>query len=84
MGVGAWTPAPAGVIVVEGVYSARPELAAHYAAVVYVEAPYERRLRVLRQRGDAPAWIERWEAAETYYVRATRLRERADVVFVTG
>ncbi len=81
--LGAWkTAAPEGVIVVEGIYSARPELAAYYDAVIYVEAPYERRMKVQRERGDAGAWIERWAAAELYYAQHCAPRERADVVFV--
>jgi uridine kinase len=80
--LGVWKAVrPEGVIVVEGVYSARPELAEYYDAVIYVEAPLERRMQIQRDRGDAPEWIERWAAAEAYYMRTHAPRERADAVF---
>ncbi len=80
--LGEWNSVlPEGIIVVEGVYSARPALAPFYDAIVYVEAPRDRRWAVQRARGDTLAWIERWEAAEEYYLRESGLRERADVVF---
>ncbi len=80
--LGVWkSVVPEGVIVVEGVYSARPALAAYYDAVFCVEAPRERRWAVQRSRGDAWEWVERWEAAEVYYLRESGLRARADVVF---
>lgn len=83
--LGAWqTARPEGVLVVEGVYSARPELAGYYDAVVYVEAPPAARWQRQRERGDAGEWIERWEAAEADYLRTSGLRERADVVYAAS
>ena len=62
--------APRGVILMEGVYSARPELRGYYDACLLVKTP--QRVREARQkrraRADASeAWLERWEAAERYY-----------------
>jgi uridine kinase len=76
--------APEGVIVVEGVYSTRPELVGYYDATLYVEAPREARQLRQRARGDAWEWVERWEAAEAYYMQRHGTRARADVVFVAA
>ena len=80
--LGGWQRvAPEGVIVVEGVYSTRPELVGYYDATLYVAAPYAARQQRQRARGDAWEWIERWEAAEAYYMQVHGTRARADVVF---
>ena len=60
--------APHGVVLVEGVYSARPELRRYYDACLLVETPQRVREERQKQRADASkAWLERWEAAERYY-----------------
>jgi uridine kinase len=72
---------PEGVILVEGCYSARPELRTYYDAVVVVTAsPMARQLRQ-RQRNDAAAvWLERWDAAERHYFEHHRPDIDADLV----
>ncbi|OIJ68981.1 hypothetical protein WN71_005035 [Streptomyces mangrovisoli] len=73
----------AGVVVVEGVYTARPELADHYDLVVYVDTPREESMRRLRERGDDHGpidWESRWRLAEEHYLALTRPWERADLV----
>lgn len=72
-----------GVVVVEGVYVARPELAALYDLLVYVETPPEESLQRLRDRGHDHGpidWATRWRLAEEHYLSVTRPRERVDLV----
>ncbi|MFF3448770.1 uridine kinase [Streptomyces sp. NPDC002667] len=72
-----------GIVLVEGVYTARPELADHYDLVVYVDTPADESMRRLRARGDDHGpldWEARWRLAEEHYVSTTRPRERADLV----
>jgi len=77
------TVARSGIVVVEGVYAARPELAGFYDLLVYVDTPPEESMRRLRERGHDHGpldWEARWRAAEEHYVATTRPRERADLV----
>ncbi|MFJ8007327.1 AAA family ATPase [Streptomyces fagopyri] len=86
---GALTPAEShgvsasGVVVVEGVYTARPELAEYYDLIVYVDTPREESMRRLRERGDDHGpidWESRWRLAEEHYLALTRPRDRAHLV----
>lgn len=64
--------APGAVVIVEGVYSARPELAPYYHFTAYVDAPRDLCLRRVRARGENPEeWITRWRAAEDHYLHTT-------------
>ncbi|GAB2571762.1 AAA family ATPase [Streptomyces capparidis] len=73
--------APGGLVVVEGVYAARPELADLYDLTVYVDTPREVCLERLRARGEnSEEWILRWRAAEDHYLATTDPASRADVV----
>lgn len=72
-----------GVVVVEGVYTARPELADYYDLIVYVDTPREESMRRLRERADDHGpidWESRWRLAEEHYLALTRPRERAHLV----
>jgi uridine kinase len=72
-----------GITIVEGVYTARPELAGSYDVLVYVDTPREESLRRLRERGDDHGpidWESRWRLAEEHYLALTRPRERAHLV----
>ncbi len=72
---------PHGTILVEGVYSARPELRRHYDACLLVETPQQVREARQKRRADASeAWLERWDAAERYYLDRYRY---ADLVVQT-
>jgi len=57
-----------GVVLVEGVYVARPELVDLFDLVVLVRTdPLVRRARV-ESRGENPiCWLDRWERAEDWY-----------------
>lgn len=72
-----------GIVVVEGVYTARPELAQFYDLVVYVDTPREESLRRLRERGHDHGpidWEARWRLAEEHYLAVERPQERAHLV----
>jgi uridine kinase len=75
---------PFGVVIVEGCYSARPELRNYYHALVFVETAAKERHERQRERADATnAWLEKWEAAERHYLEQVNARAFADLV-VTG
>ena len=77
------TVSPVGMVVVEGVDSARPELAAFYDLVVYVDTPSGESMQRLRARGHDHGpidWKSRWRSAEEHYLAVARPREGADLV----
>ena len=69
---------PARVIVLDGVYLARPELADLIDLAILVEAADDtvRRQRLLAREGASfmAAWHRRWDAAEDYYFTHVRPR----------
>jgi uridine kinase len=74
--------ARSGVVIVEGVYTARPELARYYNLTVWVDAPREVCMRRLDERGHdhGPGnWNERWRAAEEHYIAASEPGIRLDM-----
>lgn len=69
------------VIVVDGVYSMRPELSDLVDLALFVNTPRELRLDRMTARGqNATNWISGWMAAEDWYLERTRPVERADLV----
>ena len=71
-----------GVVMVEGVYTARPELSGYYDLTVWVDAPREVCMRRLHERGHdhGPGnWNERWRAAEEHYLAVTHPGHRLDL-----
>jgi uridine kinase len=74
---------PAAVIVLDGAYSTRPELAEVIDLTVLVEAFHTIRVARLRAREDPAflaAWHERWDAAEDFYFAQVRPPEAFDMV----
>ena len=71
---------PASVVILEGVYSARPELRPYLDLTVLVEAPAEARLQRQRERHDPHDWEARWDAAERLYVTSICPRASFDIV----
>jgi uridine kinase len=70
-------------VIVEGVYTARPELAGFYDLTIWVDAPRGVCMRRLAERGHdhGPGnWNERWRASEEYYIAATQPGIRLDMV----
>jgi uridine kinase len=80
--LGAWREIASGtVVIVEGVYSARPELAPYYHFTVYVDTPRGVCIQRMRARGENPEeWIRRWRAAEDYYLDTTWPQTRAKLL----
>ncbi|MDE2801589.1 MAG: AAA family ATPase [Chloroflexota bacterium] len=72
--------APGGIVVIDGLYSMRPELMDVYDLTVYVDAPPGERLARLAKRPDNPIWVERWAVGFDWYIDRMRVKERADVV----
>jgi uridine kinase len=76
--------APRAVIVLEGAYSCRPELADLIdLTVLVVAAPAERRRRIAGRQTDkewTDTWHARWDAAEAYYFTNVRPPSSFDLV----
>ena len=63
---------PRPVVIVEGVYSGRSELAQLVDLAVFVNTPEEVRRRRRQLRHDASEWELRWDAAERLYFNSIR------------
>lgn len=70
---------PGGVVILEGVYSARPELADLIDLAVQVEADPAVRWARLAARPDDPGWTRLWDRGEDYYFQVVRPREGFDL-----
>jgi uridine kinase len=72
---------PGATVIVEGVYSARPDLIFYSHLAVYVDTPREICLQRVRARGEnSEEWIGRWRAAEDFYLRTTWPQTRVQLV----
>jgi len=72
---------PTPIIVLEGVYTGRPQLRDLVDLAVLVETPAQERQRRLMVRGDGyDAWWPRWGAAEDHYFTAISPRQSFDLV----
>jgi uridine kinase len=67
---GVVTVDPAGLIVVEGVFSAAPQLEGQVDRAVFVDTPEPERLRRLRGRIAPEEWDDEWLRAERAYFQA--------------
>ncbi len=77
------TAGPSGVVILDGAYSARPELADLFDLRVLLEAPRgTRRERLLRREGehDRAEWEARWAEAEDLYFEQLMPPEAFDLV----
>ncbi|MEV0949257.1 zeta toxin family protein [Promicromonospora sp. NPDC050249] len=83
--MGDWVEQPMpDVVVVEGVYTLRPQLLDLIDVAVWVETSEETRLRRQVERGENDdVWIRRWVAAEDHYV-ATHDPRSAAALHVQG
>jgi uridine kinase len=77
---GTATVRPSGLIVVEGVFSASPELADQVNRSVLVDTPEAERLRRLHLRVAPEEWDDEWLAAERAYFRLVRPPSSFDLV----
>jgi len=75
---------PGDLVVLEGVYSARPELADLVDLSVYVHVDDEVRRRRLGSRPDDPHLVGFWERGESYYFAVTRPVDTFDLVVTSG
>ena len=78
---------PSAVILLDGAYSTRPELADLIDLSVLVDAPLAVRHQRLAAREDPAflaAWHARWDAAEAYYFAQIRPRAAFDLVITIG
>jgi uridine kinase len=72
---------PGGVVIVDGVFSTRPELMQYYGVTVFVDTPREQRLDRIPDRGYKDvSWVDHWTAAEDWYLTNVRPRERVALV----
>lgn len=80
-GLGEWATIEAReIVVVEGVYVSRPELRELFDLKIWVETPADIRAARQRTRNDSPAWVERWDRAEQFYVTEFSPAGSADLV----
>ena len=80
--VGQWVEvAPATVVIVDGVYSLRPELQGLLDLRIFVDTPRNLRLERMLARGQYETdWIGRWMAAEDWYFERVRPAASADLI----
>ena len=74
---------PADIILLEGAYSARPELADLITLSVLVDVPVSVRHERLSKRENndfLASWHARWDAAEAYYFTQVRPKSSFDLV----
>ena len=74
---------PAAVVVLDGAYSTRPELAGLVDLSVLIDAPLEvRRARLQRreEKSFLAEWHARWDEAERYYFTLVRPKSSFDLV----
>jgi molybdenum cofactor guanylyltransferase len=71
---------PSDLVVLDGVYSTRPELADLIDLAVFVDAAEDVRWRrLLLREQDEPSWTEFWERGESYYFAQLRPVESFDL-----
>lgn len=82
--MGDWVSAPVtNLLIVEGVYSSRPELRDLADLVVWVTTSEQERLRRQFARGEnAEIWINRWKAAEYHFRDHVRVAQSGDIEII--
>ena len=75
------TVEPNEIVLVEGVYSSRPELRPMLDAVIFVEAPRAERLRrvLTRDPNSSGDWLTPWMSAEDWYLNQIQPQDTADL-----
>jgi uridine kinase len=76
----ATTIGAASAVVVDGVYSSRPELEEFFELSVFVSAPEDGRSARQLQRGDTVEWLRRWDDAEKLFFAQVRPPQSFDLV----
>lgn len=76
---------PQGLVLVEGVYSTRPELRHFFDLTIYVEVAEEVRIqRQIERDQNSLDWIKRWAAAEEYFEANFSPAKKADMIVSGG
>jgi uridine kinase len=78
---------PKAVIVLDGAYSTRPELADLVDFSVLIDAPFDvrhKRLAAREEEGFLDSWHARWDAAEEYYFKHVRPKSSFDGVVLNA
>jgi len=83
--LGEWVSVePNPIVIVEGVYSSRPELREMLDAIIFVDAPRDvRRHRMLARGPDNSDWMTPWMAAEDWYLEHLRPQESANLILTS-
>jgi uridine kinase len=72
---------PRPIVLVEGVYSTRPELRELLAVAIFIDTPRAERIRRMRARPqETTSWTERWTAVEDWYFENIAPQHRADLI----
>ena len=72
---------PKAIVILEGVYSSRPELRDLIELAIFVDTPRATRLARMQARAqNDTSWIERWMAAEDWYLENIRPAKSADLI----
>jgi uridine kinase len=76
------TVEPEEILLVEGVYSNRPELRPMLDAAIFIDAPRDERRRRVLARGPNPFddWMTPWMSAEDWYFDQIRPQDAADLI----
>ena len=69
------------IVLVEGVFSTRPELRPLIDVAIFIETPREERLRrMLARPQDSTSWMDPWMASEDWYLQQIAPQRHADLV----
>src|SRR5208282_5131237 len=72
---------PREIVLVEGVFSTRPELRPLIDVAIFIETPRNERMRrMLARPQDSTSWMDPWTAAEDWYLENVVPHHRADLV----
>jgi len=72
---------PRELVLVEGVFSMRPELRPLLEVAIFIETPRDERMRrMLARAQDNTSWMDRWMAAEDWYLEHVAPHRHADLV----
>jgi uridine kinase len=72
---------PREIVIVEGVFSTRPELRPLIDIAILVDTPRDERLRRMLERPqDGTSWMDQWMTAEDWYFRNIAPRWYADLI----
>jgi uridine kinase len=75
------TGAPIEMVLVEGVFSTRPELRPLIEVAIFIETPRDERMRrMLARPQDNTSWMDTWMAAEDWYLEHIAPHRHADLM----